>query len=128
MESAGYWNGWGSFGRDGYIKDPRVKFKYIERNIDNYLIEKKAEKCVVFSDFDPRSEVINLSQAADVYWFCFESRYDSYDIDDFNGFIYKVQNIRDLEQGMLKVNEKRFETLCYTDNPKSLQKKVRVKR
>ena len=128
LESAGYWNGWGSSGRDDYKKDPRVKFKYIERNIDNYLIEKKAEKCVVFADFDPRSEVINLSQAADVYWFCFESRYDSYDIDDFNGFIYKVQNIRDLEQGLLKVNEKRFETLCYTDNPKSLQKKVRVKR
>ena len=128
LESAGYWNGWGSSGRDGYKKDPRVKFKYIERNIDNYLIEKKAEKCVVFADFDPRSEVINLSQAADVYWFCFESRYDSYDIDDFNGFIYKVQNIRDLEQGLLKVNEKRFETLCYTDNPKNLQKKVRVKR
>jgi len=128
LESAGYWNGWGSSGRDGYKKDPRVKFKYIERNIDNYLIEKKAEKCVVFSDFDPLSEVINLSQAADVYWFCFESRYDSYDIDDFNGFIYKVQNIKDLEQGLLKVNEKRFETLCYTDNPKSLQKKVRVKR
>ena len=128
LESAGYWNGWGSSGRDGYKKDPRVKFKYIERNIDNYLIEKKAEKCVVFADFDPRSEIINLSQAADVYWFCFESRYDSYDIDDFNGFIYKVQNIRDLEQGLLKVNEKRFETLCYTDNPKSLQKKVRVKR
>ena len=128
LESAGYWNGWGSSGRDGYKKDPRVKFKYIERNIDNYLIDKKAEKCVVFADFDPRSEVINLSQAADVYWFCFESRYYSYDIGNFNGFIYKVKNIRDLEQGLLKVSEKRFETLCYTDNPKSLQKKVRVKR
>ena len=128
LESAGYWNGWGSSGRDSYKKDPRVKFKYIERNIDNYLIDKKAEKCVVFTDFDPRSEVINLSQVVDVYWFCFESRYDFYDIGKFNGFIYKVQNIRDLEQGLLKVNEKRFETLCYTDNPKSLQKKVRVKR
>ena len=128
LKSAGYWNGWGSSGRDGYKKDPRVKFKYIERNIDNYLIDKKAEKCVVFADFDPRSEVINLSQAADVYWFCFESRYYSYDIGNFNGFIYKIKNIRDLEQGLLKVNEKRFETLCYTDNPKSLQKKVRVKR
>ncbi len=128
LESAGYCNGWGNTGRNGYKKDPRVKFKYIERNIDNYLIEKKAEKCVVFSDFDPRSEVINLSQAADVYWFCFESSYYSYDINGFNGFIYKVQNIKDLEQGLLKVNEKRFETLCYTDNPAELQKKVRVKK
>ena len=128
LESAGYWDSWGYSGRDEYKKDPRVKSKYIERNIDNYLIDKKAEKCVVFADFDPKNEIINLSQVADVYWFCFESRYDSYDIGNFNGFIYKVQSIEDLEQGLLKVNEKRFETLCYTDNPKSLRKKVRGKR
>ena len=128
LESAGYWNDRKSSSIDNYKKDSRIKFKYIERNIDNYLIEKKAEKCVVFSDFDPRYEVINLSQATNVYWFCFESRYDSYNIRGFNGFIYKVQNIKDLEQGLLKINEKRFETLCYTDNPEFLQKKVRVKK
>ena len=128
LESAGYSNGWGSSGRDSYKKDARVKFKYIERNIDNYLIDKKAEKCVVFADFDPRREVINLSQVADVYWFCFEQRYTSYDLVNFNGFIYKVRNIKDLEQGLVMVNKKRFETLCYTDNPSGLQKKVGVRR
>ena len=128
LESAGYWDNWGISGRDDYKKDPRVKFKYVERNLDNYLIDKKAEKCVVFADFDPKNEVINLSQVADVYWFCFEPRYYIYDIGNFNGFIYKVQSIKDLERGLVKVNKKRFETLCYTDNPKSLQKKVRVKR
>ena len=128
LESAGYSNGWGSSGRDSYKKDARVKFKYIERNIDNYLLDKKAEKCVVFADFDPRREVINLSQVADVYWFCFERRYTSYDLVNFNGFIYKVRNIKDLEQGLVMVNKKRFETLCYTDNPSGLQKKVGVRR
>ena len=29
---------------------------------------------------------------------------------------------------IIKVNEKKFETLCYIDNPETLQKKVRVKR
>ncbi len=123
LESAGYMNSWGRSGREDFKKDPRVKFKYIERNLDNYLIDKKAEKCVVFADFDPRREVINLSQFAEVYWFCFERRYTSYNLGDFNGFIYKVGNIKDLEQGLLLVNKKRFETLCYIDNPSGLKRK-----
>ena len=114
LESAGYWN--------NSKKDPRVKFKYIARNLDNYLINSKAEKCVVFADFDPISEVINLSQAADVYWFCFESDCDVDSIKSFQGFVYKVQSLEDLVLGLGKVNEKRFEALCYVDNPKILQK------
>ena len=125
LKSAGYWSYWGISDRNKFKKDHRVKFKYVEKNIDNYLIEKKAEKCVVFADFDPKNEIINLSQVVDVYWFCFERSFSPYSVDNFNGFIYSVQNIKDLEKGLLKINEKRFETLCYTDNPKSLQKKVR---
>ena len=106
------------------IEDSRVKAKWVRRDIDNYLKEKKAEKVVVFSDFDPRYEVINLSHYTEVYWFCFESSLSYYDISDFNGFIYKVQSIKDLEKGLALVSKKRFETLCYADNPKSLQKKV----
>ena len=124
LESAGY------YGSDtsNYKKDSRVKHKFIDRNIDNYLVENKAEKCVVFSDFDPLDEVTNLSHAADVYWFCFESNFSRRDITNFNGFIYKVQNLMDLERGLVKVNKKRFELLCYADNPKNLQKKVRGNR
>ena len=125
LKSAGYWSYWGISDRNKFKKDHRVKFKYVEKNIDNYLIEKKAEKCVVFADFDPKNEIINLSQVVDVYWFCFEKSFSPYSVDNFNGFIYSVQNIKGLEKGLLKINEKRFETLCYTDNPKSLQKKVR---
>ena len=46
-------------GLKGEIKI-RSNFKYIDKNIDNYLISKKAEKCVVFADFDPIEEVENL--------------------------------------------------------------------
>ena len=124
LESAGYSNwGWSS-GRDCFKKDSRVIFKYIDRNLDNYLLSKKAEKCVVFSDFDPLDEVVNLSQGIEVYWFCFESSFDRSDLRNYNGFIYKVRNARDIVNGLIKVNEKRFETLCYVDNPKTLQRKL----
>ena len=124
LESAGYSNwGWSS-GRDCFKKDSRVIFKYIDRNLDNYLLYKKAEKCVVFSDFDPLDEVVNLSQGTEVYWFCFESNFDRSDLRNYNGFIYKVRNARDIVNGLIKVNEKRFETLCYVDNPKTLQRKL----
>ena len=125
LESAGYYSGWyGTSSREKFIKDPRVSYKYVDKNIDNYLIGKKAEKCVVFADFDPKNEVENLSQKAQVYWFCFEDDYSSSDLRDFRGFIYPVQNIRDIAEGLIKVNDKRFETLCYTDNPKTLQRKI----
>ena len=125
LESAGYYSGWyGTSSREKFIKDPRVSYKYVDKNIDNYLIGKKAEKCVVFADFDPKREVENLSQKAQVYWFCFEDDYSSTDLKDFRGFIYPVQNIRDIAEGLIKVNDKRFETLCYTDNPKTLQRKI----
>ena len=125
LESAGYYS---TYDRDTYPKDPRVKFKYLERNLDSYLIEKKAEKCVVFSDFDPIRQVCYLSLFSQVYWFCFEPYYQMENVSDFCGFIYPVQNVSDLERGLVKVNEKRFETLCYTDNPDGLRQKVRVKK
>ncbi len=127
LQSAGYYSGfYGMSSRNKFIKDDRVKFKFIDKNIDNYLIEKKCEKCVVFSDFDPRSEVINLSQKAQTYWFCFENDFRKCDLSGFRGFVYPVQNVFDLANGLIKVNNKRFETLCFTDNPKILQKRYDI--
>ena len=124
LDSAGYYS-YGEWDRQSsFKKDPRVSYKFINQNLDNYLISKKAEKCVVFSDFDPIDEVINLSHSSDVYWFCFESSFDRTDLKQFHGFIYKVRNIKDLMAGLIKVNEKRFEALCYVDNPKTLQRKI----
>ena len=122
ITSAGYSN-WGYSTKHNFIKDSRVKFKYIDRNIDNYLFEKKAEKCVVFSDFDPLNEVINLSQKVQTYWFCFERNFNRSNLQVYNGFLYSVQNPEDILEGLVMVNGKRFETLCYVDNPKQLQKR-----
>ena len=102
-------------------KDSGVTYKIIEETLDRYLIDKKAEKCVIFSDFDPLKQVINLSQKTQVYWFCFEDSFTKRDISQFKGFIYKVKDINDLTAGLIKVNERRFEALCYIDNPKELK-------
>ena len=126
LKSAGYYSGWyGQRPRKKIIKDSRVIFKYIDKNLDNYLLSKKAEKCVVFADFDPKDEVINLSKKSQVYWFCFENYYDIDDLEGYKGFIYPVQNIKDIVKGIIKVNDKRFEALCYTDNPKTLQRRFK---
>ena len=108
----------------GDLKDDSIAIcKNIGERIDKYLISKKAEKCVVFTDFDPKDEVCRLSHEADVYWFCFKANFTEQDLIDYNGFIYPVQNIFDIADGLIKVNSKRFETLCYSDNPKSLRRK-----
>ncbi|MFI3260657.1 MAG: hypothetical protein R3Y13_02985 [bacterium] len=95
------------------VKTNKMKYNTINRNLDNYLIKKQAEKCVVFSDFDPLHNVINLSKACNVYWFCFEKNIRGYEVFNFNGFLYPVQNIKDLIPGLIKISEYRFETLCY---------------
>lgn len=111
-----------------YIKQKKDQFtfKTIKRDLDTYLIDKRAEKCVIFSDFDPRIKVINLSNHSQVYWFCFKKNFSlsSLSTSDkkFQGFLYPVQNKEDLALGLVKVNENRFEALCYVDNLKILQK------
>ena len=99
------------------VNHKKVKYKDINDDIDSYLISSKAEKCVVFSDFDPKDEVINLSQKAQTYWFCFESNFSRQNLGEYQGFIYQVQNINDIAHGLIKVGNKRFETLCFTENP-----------
>lgn len=100
----------------------KIKHKRINRNIDNYLIEAKAEKCCVFSDFDPLNEIINLSHKTQVYWFCFENEYYIENISNYNGFVYPVHDIESIAAGLVKVNENRFETLLYVENPKKLRR------
>ena len=102
--------------------DPKAIYKNIGKKLDDFLISKKAEKCVIFSDFDPLSEICNLSQKTKVYWFCFEQRFSDNDLRNYKGFVYKVQDIYDIADGLVKVNSKRFETLCYSDNQKKYRR------
>ena len=68
-------------------KQNKISYININKNIDNYLIDSEAEKCVVFADFDPADEIINLSNYCQVYWFCFERAYYRCDVSNFKGII-----------------------------------------
>ena len=122
LESAGY-SGYSYGNSDRFIRNSKVTYKFINRDIDDYLLSKKCEKCVVFSDFDPLSEVIGLSQKAKVYWFCFENYFTKYDLGRFKGFIYQTNSAEDIINGLIKVNENRFETLCFVSHDKTLQRR-----
>ena len=122
LESAGY-SGYSYNNSDRFIRNSKVTYKFINRDIDDYLLSKECEKCVVFSDFDPLSEVIGLSQKAKVYWFCFENYFTKYDLGRFKGFIYQTNSAEDIINGLIKVNENRFETLCFVSNNKTLQRR-----
>ena len=122
LESAGY-SGYSYNNSDRFIRNSKVTYKFINRDIDDYLLSKECEKCVVFSDFDPLSEVIGLSQKAKVYWFCFENYFTKYDLGRFKGFIYQANSAEDIINGLIKVNENRFETLCFVSNNKTLQRR-----
>ena len=106
--------------------DQLAECKIVNEELDDYLISSKAEKCVVFSDFDPRDSVCNLSHKAQVYWFCYEDNFSEYDVRGFNGFIYKVKDIYDIAQGLIKVNSNRFETLCFSNNEEKKGKEKRL--
>ena len=122
LESAGY-SGYSYNNSDRFIRNSKVTYKFINRDIDDYLLSKECEKCVVFSDFDPLSEVIGLSQKAKVYWFCFENYFTKYDLGRFKGFIYQTNSAEDIINGLIKVDENRFETLCFVSNNKTLQRR-----
>ena len=122
LESAGY-SGYSYGNSDRFIRNSKVTYKFINRDIDDYLLSKECEKCVVFSDFDPLSEVIGLSQKAKVYWFCFENCFTKYDLGRFKGFIYQTNSAEDIINGLIKVNENRFETLCFVSHDKTLQRR-----
>lgn len=104
------------------INNRKIKYKKISQNIDNYLINHKAEKVCVFADFDPLKSVCNLSHYAKVYWFCFEKAYKMEHITNFDGFIYPVKDLNTIADGLKKVNAQRFKALVYTENPKQLRK------
>ncbi len=104
-------------------RDSRITCKSINRPLDKFLIESHAEKCVVFSDFDPIKEVVRLSNFAEIYWFCFEKNFTRGDLENYCGFLYPVQTAQNILEGLTMVSEKRFEALVYLDNPKELQRR-----
>lgn len=117
--------------RDFIIRDENEKVKDLIQNrlaqikglelesldgieIDKYLIEKKAEKVVVFSDFDPKIEIENLSQKCEVYWFCFVKECLEGQLDSFKGKFFRTLSEKNIMLHLQNINSKMYEKMQRT--------------
>lgn len=76
------------------------------RKLSNFLKERKAEKCVIFADFDPYKSIVDLSNYCKIYWFCFENRYNSpkYNFKDFKGNAYYVDGFDSMKSHFVNMD------------------------
>ncbi len=101
----------------------KVEMINIQGNtLDDYLINHQAEKCLIFSDFDPLKNIINLSHYCDVYFFNFKTNYNLDTIQDYEGFIYDVQNLEDIKNGLIQIKKYSFDYLVRTQKRKIRRK------
>ena len=77
--------------------------------IDEYLIRKKSEKVVVFSDLDPENEICSLSKKCKVYWFCFLREGIIGNIDQFKGNFFRTVNKKDILNHLRNMDNKLYE-------------------
>lgn len=80
------------------------------RNLDGFLKGRKAEKCVVFADFDPYKSICTLSQFCKVYWFCFEERYNhpKYEFKNFHGNVYYTNNFNSMKNHFINMDNYQY--------------------
>lgn len=59
IESFGAFNYGNNLELDTLIKEKNIEYRIIRERLDTYLIRKKAEKCVIYSDFDQCQQLKN---------------------------------------------------------------------
>lgn len=79
---------------DKTIKNEKLKYQVINQQLDEYLIENNAEKIALFTDFDPIKAIKNLSNKAELYWFCFE-KYKTQPFN-FKGRFFRIERLEDI--------------------------------
>ena len=94
--------------------DPRyrnIKIKQVNEDINKYLREKKAKKLTVFSDFDPKKEIEDLSKDCEIWWFCFEQRssYKNASMKDFKGHFYNTEKLEDFIKHLKNISSRVYE-------------------
>jgi len=104
-----------NYTRREYISEYSKKFKYeiLDKNISDYLIERKAEKTLIFSDYDPCSSVCALSKTkCHVYWFNFAGVQTIY-LKNFNGVIRPVSEPEDVLKALVVFTNTNYNALRY---------------
>ena len=73
--------------------------------------EKKAKKLTVFSDFDPKKEIEDLSKDCEIWWFCFEQRssYKNTSMKDFKGHFYNTEKLEDFIKHLKNISSRVYE-------------------
>lgn len=88
-----------------------VEIKEVNRNINEYLREKKAKRLTAFTDFDPKREIEDLSKDCEIWWFCFEERSCNRrtSMENFKGHFYNTTQLREFSQHLKNISSRIYE-------------------
>ena len=88
-----------------------VEIKEVNRNINEYLREKKAKRLTAFTDFDPKREIEDLSKDCEIWWFCFEERSSNRktSMENFKGHFYNTTQLREFSQHLKNISSRVYE-------------------
>lgn len=88
-----------------------VEIKEVNRNINEYLREKKAKRLTAFTDFDPKREIEDLSKDCEIWWFCFEERFSNRktSMENFKGHFYNTTQLREFSQHLKNISSRVYE-------------------
>lgn len=94
--------------------DPRykgVEIKEVNRDIHEYLREKKAKKLTAFTDFDPKRQIEDLSKDCEIWWFCFEERSSNRKVsmENFKGHFYNTTQLKQFQQHLKNITSRVYE-------------------
>ena len=94
--------------------DPRykgVEIKEVNRDIHEYLREKKAKKLTAFTDFDPKRQIEDLSKDCEIWWFCFEERSSNRKVsmENFKGHFYNTTQLKQFQQHLKNIKSRVYE-------------------
>ncbi len=102
-------------------KNNAIKFEILDCNIGSYLTKNKAEKTLVFSDYDPSCTICDLSRTkCHVYWFNFDGICDRY-LSDFKGVICAVSNSHDILKAISLFTNRNYNALTYKQSQADLE-------
>lgn len=89
---------------------PLICSEKVCTEIDDYLINKKCERCIIVSDKDSYSKVCNLSNYCEIYLLYCLNYYDAVD-ERFNGAYFYINSEQDIMSALLNMSKYNYRVL-----------------